>query len=180
MVRKEFEDLIFEEVVEKLNDECDDNHDREAMLDYSIHCIREQNLFLALHVIEALNTHDADWFRYDFSMGTLETPSPIVCKEDLEDFILEDEEEKDRFDLYAEIVDRAECDGLIIYDRTTRFMDIESADKKFNLRLKDWLAADKFNFAHDWYGIMNNIVRDTYPATDFGLFVPRFAGRSED
>lgn len=35
-----------------------------------------------------------------------------------------------------------------------------------------------FNFAHDFYGIVNNINREKgFPATDFGFFVPRFAGR---
>lgn len=56
-------------------------------------------------------------------------------------------------------------------------MDIESADEKFNLRLEEWLAADDFNFIHDLYGIMDHIVRDKFPADDFGFFVPRFAGR---
>lgn len=27
---------------------------------------------------------------------------------------------------------------------------------------------------------MDNIVRDTFPATDFGLFVPRYAGSAEE
>lgn len=59
-----------------------------------------------------------------------------------------------------------------------RMMDIESADKKFNMRLDEWLNADDFNFAHDFYGIVNNINREKgFPATDFGFFVPRFTGR---
>lgn len=40
------------------------------------------------------------------------------------------------------------------------------------------LKADKFNFAHDLWGITKNIIRDEFPATNFGLFVPRFAGRN--
>lgn len=54
-------------------------------------------------------------------------------------------------------------------------MDIESADKVFDLRLEDLLNADDFNFAHDISGIVNNAVRTDYPATDFNGFVPRFA-----
>lgn len=76
---------------------------------------------------------------------------------------------------YIEIAERAEKEGLYSGERLSLIMDIESADKKFDLRLDDWLNADEFNFAHDLNGIMNNIVRDTFPATDFGLFVPRFA-----
>ena len=82
---------------------------------------------------------------------------------------------KKRYFKYVEIAERAENEGLYDGERISLLMDIESADKKFNLRLDEWLAADKFNFAHDLYGIMNNILRDKFPATDFGFFVPRFA-----
>lgn len=82
-----------------------------------------------------------------------------------------------RYSKYVKIAIRAEEEGL--YDKTMRvalLMDIESADKKFNMRLDEWLNADGFNFALDLLGIKNNIVRDKFPATDFGDFVPRFAG----
>ena len=36
--------------------------------------------------------------------------------------------------------------------------------------------ADDFNFEHDYCGIQNNIKRGEFPATDFGFFLPRFAG----
>lgn len=61
-------------------------------------------------------------------------------------------------------------------ERVSAMMDVESADKKFNMRLDDWLNADDFNFAHDYCGIQNNINRNEFPATDFGYFLPRFAG----
>lgn len=79
-----------------------------------------------------------------------------------------------RFKKYIAIAERAEKLGYK-GDRTDLLMDIESADIKFNLRLDDWLSADVFNFTHDVYGIVNNINRSEYPATDFGFFVPRFA-----
>ena len=82
---------------------------------------------------------------------------------------------KERYLQYVKIVERAENDGLYKGERISLLMDIESADKVFNLRLDDWLNADKFNFAHDLFGIMDNIVRDSFPATNFGFFVPRFA-----
>lgn len=82
---------------------------------------------------------------------------------------------KERYEKYVKIAERAERDGLYNGERINLMMDIESADKKFNLRLDDWLEADKFNFAHDLYGIVDNIVRDSFPAENFGLFVPRFA-----
>lgn len=84
--------------------------------------------------------------------------------------------DKERYHKYVEIVKRAKSEGLYRGEILSLLMDIESADRKFNLRLDDWLKADKFNFAHDLYGIMNNINRTEFPAIDFGLFVPRFAG----
>lgn len=82
---------------------------------------------------------------------------------------------KERYPMYVKICERAEKEGISKGDRIGALMDIESADEKFNLRLDEWLSADKFNFAHDFCGIQNTIVRSSFPATDFGLFVPRFA-----
>lgn len=83
---------------------------------------------------------------------------------------------KERRELYDKIVERAEKEELYIDNKWHVLTDIRSADLKFNLRLDDWLKADKSDFLHDLYGIMNNIVRDEFPATDFGSFVPKFAG----
>ena len=85
---------------------------------------------------------------------------------------------KERFELYVKICERAERMG---YDgqRHTLLMDLESADKQFNLRLEEMLNADAENFVHDIQGIIDNINRDSgFPATDFGFFVPRFAGQN--
>ena len=84
---------------------------------------------------------------------------------------------KERYLQYVKIAERAETEGLYKGERINLLMDIESADNVFNLRLDDWLNADEFNFAHDLFGIVNNVVRDSFPATDFGFFVPRFAGQ---
>lgn len=82
----------------------------------------------------------------------------------------------ERHQKYVKIAKRAENEGLYSGERISLLMDIESADQIFHLRLDDWLEANEFNFAHDLYGIMNNINRTEFPAKDFGLFVPRFAG----
>ena len=89
-------------------------------------------------------------------------------------------EERRRYLTYAAIMGRATVLGLMEEtEATERMMDIESADKKFHLRLNDWLNADDFSFMHDFYGIRNNIDRKNgFPANDFGFFVPRFAGEN--
>lgn len=83
--------------------------------------------------------------------------------------------DKDKFMTYVKIAQRAEGMDLYNGERMTFLMDLESADKAFNLRLEDLLNADDFNFAHDIVGIVNNVNRKEFPSTDFGLFVPRFA-----
>ena len=90
----------------------------------------------------------------------------------------EKERDRKRHSKYVDIMLRATVLGLMQESEATeRMMDIESADRKFNLRLEDWMEADNFNFANDFVGIRNNINRENgFPATDFGLFVPRFAG----
>ena len=52
------------------------------------------------------------------------------------------------------------------------------ADVMVRATVMGLMKPDDFNFAHDFYGIVNNINREKgFPATDFGFFVPRFAGR---
>ena len=76
---------------------------------------------------------------------------------------------------YAKICGRAEEMGIQQGSRMTAMMDIESADIKFNMGLDEWLNADDPDFAHDFCGIQGNVQRGYFPATDFGMFVPRFA-----
>lgn len=83
---------------------------------------------------------------------------------------------KERFLMYVKIAERAEDLGIYNGERFSLLMDIENADKRFNMRLEDWLNADNFNFAHDVAGIVNNI--DRRNPTDFGYFLPRFAGKN--
>lgn len=52
-------------------------------------------------------------------------------------------------------------------------MDLLLAHHIFKLRLEDLLNADKFNFNHDVYGIMNNVNRKAFWFENY--FVPRYA-----
>lgn len=81
--------------------------------------------------------------------------------------------DKNRFMTYVKIAQRAEGMGIYKGERINLLMDIENADKAFNLRLEELLDADDANFVHDVIGIVNNIDRSN--PTDFNFFVPRFA-----
>lgn len=84
-------------------------------------------------------------------------------------------EKLNKINKYVQIAERAEKIGIYDGERQSLIMDLESADKKFMLRLDELLNADDFNFAHDIIGIVNHIDRSTYPAQNFNCFVPRFA-----
>lgn len=58
------------------------------------------------------------------------------------------EEKKERNRKYGAICARAKAMGIMQGDAISAIMDIESADRKFNLRLDDFLGADNSNFAH--------------------------------
>ena len=85
--------------------------------------------------------------------------------------------DKERYQKYVEIAKRAENEGFYSGERISLLMDIESADRKFNIRLDEWLQAGLFNFTHDFYGIIDHIARDQFPATNFEGFIPRFASK---
>lgn len=80
---------------------------------------------------------------------------------------------KEKYDLYLKICLRAEKLDIGLGDRLTKIMDIELADKHWELRLEDWLNADNLNFAHDFVGIQSHINRKT--KTFASTWIPRFA-----
>ena len=84
-------------------------------------------------------------------------------------------EKLNKINKYVQIAERAEKIGIYDGERQSLIMDLESADKKFMLRLDELLNADDFNFSHDIIGIVNHIDRSSFPATNFNHFVPRFA-----
>mgnify|MGYP004660691189 FL=1 len=92
MKRAELDKLIasgktFDEII---SDNCDDFYiiiDRESLLDFAIYQINEGRLFLARHILDAVDSNYADWYSYDANYGTLETPTAIISIEDLYDYV---------------------------------------------------------------------------------------------
>jgi hypothetical protein len=98
MKRENFEALTFDELVEWAYDHLDGVHSEEGLIAMAKHKIDEENLQMAVHILNAVyesDCPDGSYYLYDISMGTLETPTPITCKEDLEEYIDFDEEEED-------------------------------------------------------------------------------------
>lgn len=89
MTRKEFETKSFDEVMEQLSEERDDITTYENLIEFAKSQIEKDMLFLIIHILESLNKEPAKWYEYDYCMGTLQTPSSITTKEDVE-YLIED------------------------------------------------------------------------------------------
>lgn len=89
MTRAVFEKIDFDELLEWLNEYSDVITDEDMLKEFAIDRLHDDNFGLALHIINAIyeNPYDTEWYRYDYNMGTLETPCPITSKEDVEDLV---------------------------------------------------------------------------------------------
>lgn len=89
MTREEFANKTLEEVIEWAYENLDYITDEEALKRFAIEKLEDDNFSLAMHIISAIynNESDTEYYRYDYSMGTLETPKPITEKSDIEDLI---------------------------------------------------------------------------------------------
>ena len=95
MTRAEFEAMSLDELIEWANDNISDLTSEDVLIQFAKDKIDDDNLYLAMHVLSAIYNSDEaynDCYLYDYSMGTLETPTPITCKEDLEHLIDFDDE----------------------------------------------------------------------------------------
>ena len=99
MTREQFDNMSLEEVMEWVeeNNNYSPITTEEILIDFAKSKIDDENISMAIHVLGAIynNPYDTDYYLYDYSMGTLETPTPITCKEDLEDYIDFDDEEEE-------------------------------------------------------------------------------------
>lgn len=93
MTRQEFDSKEFEEVMEQLDEERDDITTYERLKEFAKDKIDSDDLLVAIHILEALQSESVDWYEYDYCMGTCQTPSGITEKEHVEHMI-EDEEQK--------------------------------------------------------------------------------------
>ena len=84
MDKKEFDELEFEEKIEFLIDNGADIQSYDTLRDYAKELIDEDELFVAIHILEGLNDDPADYYDYDLSMGTLDQVASIEDDDDLE------------------------------------------------------------------------------------------------
>ena len=92
MTKKEWEELTLDEAIDWADFEYGVNEltSEDSLIRFAKEKIDEGNLFLAIHILEAIyNSEEAynGYYLYDYSAGTTSTPTPITCKEDLKDYI---------------------------------------------------------------------------------------------
>ena len=99
MTKKEWEELTLDEAVNWVDWEygVSELTSEDSLIHFAKEKIDEDDLGLAIHILEAIyNSEEAynGYYLYDYSLGTMSTPTPITCKEDLEGYIsfAEDEE----------------------------------------------------------------------------------------
>ena len=98
MTREQFEAMSFEEFMEWAYENVDDITTEDTLIAFAKEKLDEDNLGFALHILNAIYESEEakeGYYRYDYNMGTLETPTPITCKEDLEDLIDFEEDDKE-------------------------------------------------------------------------------------
>ena len=101
MKREQFEAMTLDELLEWAYENVDDLTTEDMLCEFAKSKIDDDSFNVAMHILTAIwESEEAynDYYLYDYNMGTCETPTPITCKEDLEDYIDFDEEEEDEED----------------------------------------------------------------------------------
>lgn len=98
MTRAKWEELTLDEAIEWAENEygVPDITYEDSLIAFAKQKIDDENIFMAIHILAAVyNSPQAynGYYLYDYSMGTLEMPKPITCKEDLLDYVTFEEEE---------------------------------------------------------------------------------------
>lgn len=96
MTRQAFDEMSLEEVM----DWIENNYNyspittEDVLIEFAKAKISDNDMGMAIHILGAIynNEDDTEYYLYDYSMGKLETPTPITSKEDLEDYIDFDDE----------------------------------------------------------------------------------------
>ena len=91
MTRTEFETKSFDEVMEQLNEECDNITTLDMLKEFIKEKIDEDNFNIASHLCDAIwndpNPSMSEWYDYDYSMGTMDAPVCLSEKADVEHLI---------------------------------------------------------------------------------------------
>ncbi|MBO6099954.1 MAG: hypothetical protein J6P07_01300 [Spirochaetaceae bacterium] len=100
MKRSYFEELVelggFEEAMRNLNEEQNFVTTYEVLRDFAIEKAKEENYHLAAHILSAMDKAydygDSDYFAYDYTAGTCDTPKMLSTVDDVAEYVGFEEE----------------------------------------------------------------------------------------
>ena len=96
MTKSQYEAMSLDELLEWAYENTDDITTEDMLLEFAKKKIDDENIYMAIHILKAIHESPEAYncyYRYDYSMGTLELHRPIRDKEELEDLIDFDEED---------------------------------------------------------------------------------------
>lgn len=86
MTKKQLKKLTLNDACERMQNEGYNITDYEMLKAYAIEQINNDDIAVALPILEALNdsSYDSDYYTYDYSMGIFDTPKQITSLDDLQ------------------------------------------------------------------------------------------------
>lgn len=85
MTKRELYELGFEKAIVQLIDGDNNITTYETLKQFIINNIEQDRIFIARHVLSEID-EDYEYYDYDYTMGTLDKPTPITEIEQLEDY----------------------------------------------------------------------------------------------
>ena len=94
MTSAEFENMTFEDLMTYAEGNLEGVTTEDALKQFAAEKLKNDDFHMLLHIVSAIynNPYETAFYRYDYSMGTLQAPIPIVEKSDIEDLICFDDE----------------------------------------------------------------------------------------
>ena len=86
MTKNELYSQSFDVAIEELCWETDGITSYEVLKEFAKEKIEDENLLIAIHILKAIQYNYSEYYVYDYTMGTLDTPKPLRKLEDLELF----------------------------------------------------------------------------------------------
>ncbi len=86
MTENELKDMEFNDAVNKLSETFDTITSYDELKNFIIKKINEGMLFVAIHLLQAINENPSDFYDYNYCMGILDKPIPLENINDLKDY----------------------------------------------------------------------------------------------
>ena len=86
MTIKELHNMNFNDAASILTQEHYQVTTYDSLKSFALELIEDDMLFLAIHILKAIHEDPADFYDYDYCMGTLDTPKALLLTRDLEDY----------------------------------------------------------------------------------------------